>query len=116
MFWDTFGSAPGHVAIYVGAGKIVHALNEERGIVTSDWNAPMGGNNRYMGARRLFDDDGAPLPLTGALPGPSAGSDDPHPAPDTTPPARPPRREHERKRGRIRQRILDGLRRRRVWR
>lgn len=57
MFWDTFGAAPGHVAIYVGGGKIVHALNEQRGIITSSVSASMGGNDRYMGARLFLPAD-----------------------------------------------------------
>jgi cell wall-associated NlpC family hydrolase len=57
IFWDTFGPAPGHVAIYVGDDKVVHALNPERGIIVSDVDAPMGGP--MMGARRVADQGGA---------------------------------------------------------
>ena len=120
MFFDAAGgrevregNRASHVGIYVGDGQMANALNERAGIVrgpvdTAYWRPIRIGNRRY------FDDDGAPLPLTGALPDPPVGSD--HPESGTTPPARPPRREHDRARGRIRQRILDGLRRRRVWR
>jgi hypothetical protein len=58
LFWDTFGPAPGHVALYIGDGKVVHALNEQRGIVISEANADMGGP--YMGARRLALDGQTP--------------------------------------------------------
>ena len=51
LFWDTFGPAPGHVGINIG-GRVVHALNESRGIVISDIGANMGGP--YMGARRIL--------------------------------------------------------------
>lgn len=114
------GNRASHVGIYVGNGQMVNALNAGAGVVRgpvdTDYWRPI-----RIGARRLFDADGYILPgLVGALPDPPAGSDDPDPASGTTPPARPPRRErgqeHERDRGRIRQRILDGLRRRRVWR
>ena len=82
------GNAASHVGIYVGDGQMANALNENAGIVrgpvdTDYWRPIRLGNRRY------FDDDGAPLPLTGALPDPPAGSDDPHPAPVTSPPARP---------------------------
>lgn len=59
LFWDTFGPAPGHVAIYVGNEQVVHALNEQRGIVMSQWDANMGGP--YMGARRLFVPADSPI-------------------------------------------------------
>jgi cell wall-associated NlpC family hydrolase len=55
LFWDTFGPSPGHVALYVGNGQVVHALNERRGIVQSATNADMGGP--YVGTRRILVDD-----------------------------------------------------------
>lgn len=68
LFFDTYGAAPGHVAMWVGDGhKIVHALNEEQGIVVSDEFDHMGGNNIYMGARLFLpadstiEDDPAPV-------------------------------------------------------
>src|SRR5690606_19893199 len=64
LFWDTFGEAPGHVALHVGDGQVVHALNERKGIVLSASTAPMGGP--YMGCRRI-------LPVSaGDTPGPKA--------------------------------------------
>ena len=54
LFWDTVGAPPGHVAMYVGGGKVIHALNDQQGIVESDWDANMGGP--YMGARRFLRD------------------------------------------------------------
>lgn len=60
LFWDTFGPAPGHVAIYVGSGYVVHALNERQGIVKSRWNADMGGS--YMDSRRILPADAPEQP------------------------------------------------------
>lgn len=76
LFWDTFGDAPGHVALYIGYGEVVHALNEQRGIVRSRVDDNMGGP--YMGARRI-------------LPAPSGET------PTPKPPRRPKRRPHRRK-------------------
>ena len=42
-FWDTYGPKPGHVAIFIGNGEVVHALNESAGILVSKVTAPMGG-------------------------------------------------------------------------
>jgi hypothetical protein len=77
-FWDTFGPSPGHVALYVGNGRVIHALNEQRGIIESDLNANMGGP--YMGIRRLPVLDGTTpgkpeAPVASAVPvGTSASS------------------------------------------
>ena len=62
IFWDTFGPAPGHVALYVGNNKVIHALNEQRGIVESDINANMGGP--LMGGRRLLQTNPVYVPPT----------------------------------------------------
>lgn len=52
-FWDTFGEAPGHVAIVDEDGTIIHALNETQGVIRSESiDANMGGP--FMGVRRLF--------------------------------------------------------------
>lgn len=59
LFWDTFGPPPGHVALYVGDGQIVHALNETAGIVRSASTANMGGP--YMGCRRILAAPGTPV-------------------------------------------------------
>jgi cell wall-associated NlpC family hydrolase len=90
-FWDTYGRAPGHVAIGVGDGRVIHALNEQRGIIISELNAPMGGP--YMGARRIFADEGESIP---------------QPIPEPSPSPRP-----ERDRDRQRTRLRDRQRRRR---
>jgi cell wall-associated NlpC family hydrolase len=58
LFWDTFGEPPGHVALYIGDGQVVHALNEKKGIVRSASTAPMGGP--YMGCRRILAEPGTP--------------------------------------------------------
>lgn len=53
-FYDTFGAAPGHNAIYTGKGSIIHAFNEQRGVIESDLPVEnMGGANRFMGWRDL---------------------------------------------------------------
>ncbi len=50
-FWNIDGSGASHVAIYIGEGIVIQALNEERGVIASDGDAHMGGP--YLGARRL---------------------------------------------------------------
>jgi cell wall-associated NlpC family hydrolase len=42
-------SGPGHVAIYIGEGKIVHARNESIGIVVTGIDM-----SKYSGARRIL--------------------------------------------------------------
>lgn len=66
FFYDTFDDPPGHDAIYIGDGKIIHALNKTAGVVQSDANANMGGNNRLMGVRNLgfADTPVKPEPVT----------------------------------------------------
>ena len=61
LFWDTFGEAPGHVAIYESDGQVIHALNPSAGIIRSRWDAEMGGP--YMGARRLIFKDEVNQPV-----------------------------------------------------
>ncbi len=63
FFWDTFGPAPGHNAIYIGNGRIVHALNESAGVVEGDaYPQNIGGNNRFMGIRDFGFRDVVPEP------------------------------------------------------
>ena len=100
-FWDTFGPAPGHVAIDIGDGRVVHALNEQRGIMISSLTANMGGP--YMGARRIFDTEGAPDPEepTGKPPkgsGPEGGEPGSNPGPSTVTRKDRKRREKDRQR------------------
>lgn len=58
-FWGTYGQAPGHNAIYIGDNKIVHAFNENEGVVVTELPVRnMGGNNRFMGWRNLGLRDG----------------------------------------------------------
>lgn len=59
LFWDTFGQPPGHVALYVGNGQVVHALNDQKGIVVSRVEANMGGPS--MGARRILVPSDSPV-------------------------------------------------------
>lgn len=63
-FWDTFGEAPGHVAVVSSDGEsIIHAMNEERGVTRSaNIHVNMGGAGRFVGVRRLFTDDVVPTP------------------------------------------------------
>ncbi|WP_067933669.1 C40 family peptidase [Alicyclobacillus kakegawensis] len=51
VFFATTGSGPTHVAIYVGNGLIVQALNPRTGVIVSHINAPYYVQ-RYLGARR----------------------------------------------------------------
>ncbi|MCL6625033.1 C40 family peptidase [Alicyclobacillus shizuokensis] len=51
VFFATTGSGPTHVAIYVGNGLIVQALNPRTGVIVSHINAPYY-TQRYLGARR----------------------------------------------------------------
>lgn len=80
FFWDTFGAAPGHNAVYVGDGQVIHVLNERAGVVRGSAHPQdIGGRNRFMGIRDFGFRDG-PAP-------------DPAPGPDKPPHDRPP---HER--------------------
>ena len=82
-FWDTFGEAPGHVAIVDTDATIIHALNETRGVIRSEnISVNMGGRNRFMGVRRLFTAD---------------HPDAPDPLPDTEPPKAHRRRTRRRR-------------------
>jgi len=85
LFWDTFGQPPGHVALYVGNGQVVHALNEQKGIVVSRVEANMGGPS--MGARRIL------------VPSDSPVEDDPAPA-EEPPKGKAKRRKHRRRKDR----------------
>lgn len=85
VFWETFGPSPGHVAIYDGEGGVLHALNEERGIIRSDLFANMGGP--MVGVRRIF------------LPADSPVEDVPAPLEETPRPKRQ-RRQNRRRRNR----------------
>ena len=38
IFYTGSGGSVNHVAVYVGDGKVVHASNEENGIMMSNWN------------------------------------------------------------------------------
>ncbi|MFT4039514.1 MAG: NlpC/P60 family protein [Thermomicrobiales bacterium] len=104
------GNRASHVAIYVGNGEIVNALNERAGIVRGPADTAYWRPLR-LGVRRLFDDAGYIVPLPGlasALPEP--------PGPDPAGPARPPQGHRwgsRRDRGRLLQRIQDRVRRRR---
>lgn len=110
-FWGHDPACPAHVGIHVGEGRIVNALNEQRGVV----NTPLAGayDLPFIGVRRLFGADGAPLTLRSAAPARPA-PDAPEPGEQT--PAKPPRqrRERTRGRGRLLRRMLDTIQRRRV--
>ena len=56
-FWAT---PSGHVGIYTGDDKIVHAINPSQGIIVSDVDANMGG--AFEECRRVIEEDGAPDP------------------------------------------------------
>lgn len=57
VFWGN--RQADHVGLYVGNGRVVNALNEQRGIV----NTPLGGDYGmpYRGARRMFLPDDSPI-------------------------------------------------------
>lgn len=44
LFFNTSGSGIGHVAMYVGNGKMIHASNPTRGVVIDDVDAPWYSN------------------------------------------------------------------------
>ncbi|MCL6518120.1 MAG: C40 family peptidase [Alicyclobacillus sp.] len=50
MFFDTSGG-PSHVAVYVGNGLMVQALNARTGVIVSHIDAPYF-RERFVGARR----------------------------------------------------------------
>jgi hypothetical protein len=83
LFFDSmgvsvFGNRASHVGLYLGDWQMIHAANEDDGVIISrpfeGWYAP-----RYIGARRIFD-LGAPMVVEtpAQLPGPSV-----HEAPET---------------------------------
>ena len=51
-FWGNDPDCPDHVGIHVGNGRIVNALNEQRGVVDS----PLAGEygRPYIGTKRIF--------------------------------------------------------------
>ncbi|MCL6631285.1 MAG: C40 family peptidase [Alicyclobacillus herbarius] len=51
VFFSTTGAGPTHVAVYVGNGLMVQALNAQVGVVVSHLDAPYYAE-RYLGARR----------------------------------------------------------------
>jgi hypothetical protein len=103
------GNRASHVAIYVGDGQIVNALNESAGIVrgpldTAYWRPIRIGNRRY------FDDAGNPLPLGDASQEPPVLPSDPGPVQQV----RGPRRKPEGRRpGRLLRRMVELAQRRR---
>jgi cell wall-associated NlpC family hydrolase len=59
LFYDTMdgrevreGNTASHVGVYVGPGRMINALNEERGVIDSDPFSPYFAP-RFLGARRL---------------------------------------------------------------
>jgi cell wall-associated NlpC family hydrolase len=73
LFWDTeHNGTAGHVAIAVGNGEVVHAMNPQRGVIVSQDTAQMGGP--FLGARLLFTDT-TPAPTPEPPPNPKPGRD-----------------------------------------
>lgn len=75
LFFDSmgvvvFGNRASHVGLYLGAGQMIHAANEDEGVIISrpfeGWYGP-----RYIGARRIFD-LGADIAHVSSGPGQSA--------------------------------------------
>jgi cell wall-associated NlpC family hydrolase len=52
IFFSTSGSGPSHVAVYVGNGLIVQALNESTGVIVSHLSATYY-QRHYLGSRRV---------------------------------------------------------------
>lgn len=81
VFFDTGNTAgaganlnkAGHVGIYLGNGKIMHAANPESGTIISDWNGYYG--DRFIGAARPW---GGAAGMVGANPPPSGGYQNPN--------------------------------------
>lgn len=58
-FWGNDSECPDHVGINVGKGRIVNALNEQRGVV----DTPLAGEYGlpYIGTKRIFLPDDSPI-------------------------------------------------------
>lgn len=68
VFYDTMGvevmgNAASHVALYVGNGEMVGAVNETLGVRIDRLDSPYYAS-RYIGARRIFDLDAEPVVTT----------------------------------------------------
>lgn len=51
---EVLGNRAGHVGLALGNGTMIHAANEERGVIVSDLSNDWY-SRRYIGARRIFD-------------------------------------------------------------
>ena len=85
VFWGNNYDSADHVGIYVGEGRVINALNEEKGVV----NSPLQGEYGlpYLGPRRLTFPDEPPF-----LPSSSTLEDKPAPIKEKHPKARRRRR------------------------
>ncbi|MBL0387712.1 C40 family peptidase [Tumebacillus sp. ITR2] len=52
VFFTTYAPGPSHLGIYVGEGKFIHALNQQKGVTTSKLDTDYY-NARFVGARRV---------------------------------------------------------------
>ncbi|QKS72696.1 S-layer homology domain-containing protein [Paenalkalicoccus suaedae] len=56
VFFNTSGRGVSHSGIYMGGNQFIHA-SSSRGIIISDINDPYYWGSRYIGARRVFEDN-----------------------------------------------------------
>jgi peptidoglycan DL-endopeptidase LytE len=61
VFFSSGGKRPTHVGIYVGDNKFIHAALKARQVIVSDLNK-IWYTMRYLGARRVLEDEPAPEP------------------------------------------------------
>lgn len=53
VFFSTYAPGPSHLGIYVGEGRFIHALNQEKGVITSKLDTDYY-KARFVGARRVI--------------------------------------------------------------
>lgn len=71
LFFRDGGRHIGHVGIYLGEGKMIHAASHRRGVTVSDLHEPYYFHN-FVVARRLLEEAPGRAPLRGKTPsGPS---------------------------------------------